>query len=208
MFILQPDPGFESRPDRILISEPGLKVDSVFTLGRGFYYERHYKNKLYWARINSIHEVAKSQAAGDLYDTSCHWDCGPHGVCRCGICVKKRVDDACNETYCVTCGPAKYNYYQFLMIIFWTMFALFFISLGICTSKFTGYFSRFKFIKQLTRTLLGSMYFLLAMVAGMLVIYFIFVEHFKDVQYLADSQIKEELFPSDHLMVVARIRID
>ena len=207
VLILQPQPGFKSRPDRILLSKPGFKLDAVFTLGHGSDYKRDYQKNLYIARLNSIHNVARLQAEGKFFDSFCYWDCGPHGICRCGICVQKRNDE-CDEIFCSSCGPARLRYYQFLQAIFIILVSLSIFSLFILISKCVLLNARPRICAHLSRSVLGSKYFILTMIIGMFATYTFFKWSHADVLNLVSSQIPEELFPSDHLMVVARIAIE
>ena len=207
MFFFQPQPGLHSRPDRILVSKPDLKVDSAFKLGRGWDYRKNYMKHLHLARLHAIYKSAQRQLDGNIYESSCYWDCGPHGICRCGICVTKR-DDECDESYCSFCGPARLRYYQFLQALFISALVSFLFSLGVCISRLLCGNMKSKFCTRLQRSLFTNKYFILLTAISMIVLYTYFKWNYSDVLELVDSQITEELYPSDHMMVVARVSLD
>ena len=186
------------------MSKSDFKIDSVFKLGRGWNYRRDYMKRLHLARLHAIYKSAQRQLEGHLYESSCLWDCGPHGICRCGICVTKREDD-CDESYCSFCGPARLRYYQFLQALFIAALSLFLFSLGVCISRPLCVDLRSNFCTKLQRSVFPNKYFILLTAISMLVVYFFFKWNYSDVLELVDSQIAEELYPSDHLMVIARV---
>jgi len=203
-FSNMPQPGLHSRPDRILVSKPGFRIESAFKLGRGWDYRRDYSNHLRLARLHAIYKSAQKQAEGNIYESSCYWDCGPHGICRCGICVTKRDDD-CDESYCSFCGPARLRYFQFLQFLYISALLALLFSLGVCISRPLCGNTKSAFCKKLQRSIVTNKYFLLLTALAIIFLYIYFKWTYSDVLQLVDAQIAEELYPSDHMMVVARI---
>ncbi|GFS18550.1 endonuclease exonuclease phosphatase [Elysia marginata] len=85
-FSNMPSPGYISRPDRILLS-PTFKVIRSDLYGHG----GPYINSCYSAIIMK-RTMSMLRSAFDSFirrnGYSCLHDCGPHGSCRCGICVR------------------------------------------------------------------------------------------------------------------------
>ncbi|KAK3579046.1 hypothetical protein CHS0354_029903 [Potamilus streckersoni] len=85
-FSNMPTPGYESRPDRILISSNFQVLDAVLS-GNGSYYRQHFQGTIHYHRFVIIIESAFLSYMG-YFGYPCLQDCGPHGSCRCGVCVK------------------------------------------------------------------------------------------------------------------------
>ena len=81
-FQIQPSNGLVGRPDRILVSKTGLRIESALTLGRGPIYEHQYGTQLYWNRFWIILEAAKQRTFGTKQNVTCMTDCGPRTSCR------------------------------------------------------------------------------------------------------------------------------
>lgn len=179
----------------------------VFNLGSGQDYKRDYTKQLHLARLHTIYQSAKHQLEGQLYESACLWDCGPHGICRCGICVQKREDD-CSESFCSSCGPARLRYYQFLQMTFFVALSLLLFSLGVCISRPICISLKSAFCSKLQRSVFTRKSFIFLTAITMIAVYLFFKWNYSDVLELVDSQIPEEFYPSDHLMVVARVTIE
>ena len=65
-----------------------------------------------------------------------------------------------------------------------------------------------KFCTKLQRSIVTNKYFILFTTVVMVVVYIYFNWSYSDVLELVSSQIAEELYPSDHMMVVARISLE
>ena len=205
VFFLQPDPGLHSRPDRILVSKTGLRVSSVFTVGGGEYYAKNYKEKLYWSRLAKVKSVAQSMVDGVTYESFCDWDCGPHGMCICGICVPTKENNACDSSYCESCSALKLGQFQLLLGCFIAVMVLLTFSILVILLKLARTHIRARICDSFKRSFIGKKYFPVAMIVCILVIYYTAKVVLKDTFDLVNSQIEEELFPSDHLMVVAKV---
>ena len=95
----QPEPGLTSRPDRLLVSRD-LTPAQVSLQGAGAAYGARRSREVWWHRAWQA-----LQAASDSYHGksgfSCLHDCGPHGVCRCGVCVSKGDKDHSDSDRCL-----------------------------------------------------------------------------------------------------------
>ncbi|XP_072050505.1 uncharacterized protein [Amphiura filiformis] len=110
-FSNMPEPGFESRPDRILASSRYLKVTSCLLHGLGDSYENKYTSQVKWTRLWRVLEAAKATYYGTKENTGCYHDCGPHGSCRCSVCVAGGNKKACMPPKCPECSSDIYFYY-------------------------------------------------------------------------------------------------
>ena len=67
-----------SRPDRILVSQTGMKISSSHTLGEENLYKYRYETSLYWNRLRIVLKAAKQRNFGAQQISTCVADCGPH----------------------------------------------------------------------------------------------------------------------------------
>eukprot|EP00794_Sanderia_malayensis_P006186 gene6186-6901_t len=207
-FSNMPSPGLHSRPDRILVSTTGLKVSKAYLLGTGADYAREYHSDLYWARINTIYDIAEKLTEGIVYEDSCHWDCGPHGMCRCGICVPRgHSAGICDEMFCEACSPAKLKLYELLLLCFIAATTLIIISISVMILKCTRTSFNSRVFNRVKRSFLGKLYFIGLLLLFIIGLYLVLIIGLRDTLKLAESQIAEEKFPSDHLMLVSEIKI-
>ena len=114
-------------------------------------------------------------------------------------------DDDCDESYCSFCGPARLRYFQFLQFLYISAMCALLFSLGVCISRLLCANIKSTFCKKLQRSIVTSKYFVLLTAVAIILLYIYFKWTYSDVLQLVDAQIAEELYPSDHLMVVARI---
>ncbi|KAK7499563.1 hypothetical protein BaRGS_00009215 [Batillaria attramentaria] len=112
-FSIMPSASLISRPDRILVSGD-ISVLQTSLHGNGTEYtSRHLDILLH--RLWVIVRSAKAAALG-YSGYSCLQDCGPSGVCRCGVCVQKvintypTIDKACEclLPHCRECSPGTF----------------------------------------------------------------------------------------------------
>ncbi|EDO43890.1 predicted protein [Nematostella vectensis] len=100
-FSNMPTPGLVSRPDRILVSRNGLAVIKADTIG-GHYMSAYYHALNKWHRLVTVlHHTNLSTSTSITY--TCHQDCGPHGSCRCGVCVRGGNKNNCDLQFCYEC---------------------------------------------------------------------------------------------------------
>ena len=204
MFCLQPTPGLVSRPDRILVSVTGLKVTSADILGDGREYQKMYNMKSKWHRLKMAFAMAKEAAYGPRFKYTCHQDCGPHGSCRCGMCVKGGDQMNCVLPLCHECNAAHYNSFVFIFFLY-VSFAAFFVYILLKLALSTCFFRSRRFHLRLfflcSNKTLG-----LAMIGLLVPLYLITLWNIQDTLQTVNGRLAEEMFPSDHRMIVAKLQ--
>lgn len=105
-FSNMPTPGYESRPDRILVSKH-FQIVSSSLLGNGIIYREKFKYNIYWNRLKLVISSSYNSFRG-IYGYSCIQDCGPRGSCRCGVCVNIGNDNNCLLIDCDECNSSKF----------------------------------------------------------------------------------------------------
>ena len=201
----QPEPGLVSRPDRILVSKAGLEVMKSGLLGDGKTYQQKYSFWNKWQRLKTVINMARETAQGPPFGYSCHQDCGPHGSCRCGVCVKGGDKNICDLPFCYECDAAHYNSFLLLMILYLTValfvFYVFFkLILKRCLSRGRRNPLRLIF-------LCSNKALLVFLCVLFIVIYLITISSFEDSLQTVHNRIPEEMFPSDHLMVFSKLKL-
>ena len=136
---------------------------------------------------------------------TCHIDCGPHGSCRCGVCVGGGNALNCDLYNCRECTPAHYNIIQFLyyFLIIYTISAIY--SVFCIYAKHTQVKTLRKFI--ILPRWFGYSHFTGYFLVGFVIFYTLIKVGLSDMIALALDRIPEEMFPSDHLMVVSEIKV-
>ena len=232
-YIFQPKPGFESRPDRILASTRYLKVTSCLLHGLGEPYENKYSAQVKWTRLWHVLEASEATYYETKENTGCYHDCGPHGSCRCAICVAGGNKNKCMPPNCPECNSDVYFYY----VLFKALLIFFVVQLMISTIHIVLIFkSRYRY--QLQRTgcncclclphynctypkgnarfrcslptwrrclCLGMpplVHFIFCLIC-LCVLSALSVIWFEEPMKIVNAVLKEELNPSDHLMVTA-----
>ena len=114
-FLLQPIPGLESRPDRILVSDT-LSVLSAELKGDGHVYRVRYLYHIMYHRLQNILWSSYKSFRG-LHGSSCVHDCGPHASCRCGVCVAIGDNNACLLPECEECSASKFIFLIVLLVL-------------------------------------------------------------------------------------------
>ncbi|XP_077985526.1 uncharacterized protein LOC144440131 [Glandiceps talaboti] len=116
-FSNMPTPGLESRPDRILVSSKSLQVRSAKIVGDGVIYKRSFSSHISWNRFTTVWDAAYNSYYG-ASGKACYHDCGPHGSCRCGVCVAGGNKEACLLPDCSECNADVYFYFVAMSIVF------------------------------------------------------------------------------------------
>ncbi|XP_057296584.1 uncharacterized protein LOC130625495 [Hydractinia symbiolongicarpus] len=206
-FSNMPVPGFINRPDRIMASTAGLKINGVLIRGKGARYARRYRDVLWRARLSAVYNAAVQRSSGKNWDRSCAWDCGPHGSCRCGICVAGGDENNCMLSDCTECSSSKLSTLYMIILLLIPCFSSILLSftvlvLGIARPR----------IRRLciTKFKLGKLISKYSVVLSLfcIVCIFMFVRvNYNDVFNIVALQLEEELYPSDHLMVIAKINV-
>ena len=202
---LQPSPGLVNRPDRVLVSRVGLDPVKTTLHGQGKGYKDGYSFWNYVSRFKTISKMSKMRWNGQDLNYTCYLDCGPHGSCRCGVCIGGGDALNCDLSNCTECTAAVYNIILFLyyfLIIYTTsagyiMFCLY--------AKHTQ-------IKALRKLILcprwfGYQHFTVYLLVGFVIFYSLVKVGLSDTIALTLNRIPEEMFPSDHLMVVSEIKV-
>lgn len=203
-FSNMPEPGFVSRPDRILLSSVGFEVISAELHGDGKVYQQKYSFQNKWQRLKTTFRMARESALGSRFKYPCYQDCGPHGSCRCGICVKGGDQNNCELPSCSECDPEHYQSFIFIGLLYAS----------------TGVFLLYSFAKTIimkcvhrTRRTHHRILFLcpnrlliLALIALLISLYYITIQSLGDTLEAVNGRLTEEMFPSDHLMIAARLQ--
>ena len=203
-FIFQPEPGPVSRPDRILVSLTGLKVVSAKLLGDGKIYQDKYSLQNKWQRLKTVFRMSRETALGPRFKYTCHQDCGPHGSCRCGVCVKGGDKNNCELPFCYECDAEHYHSFIFIGLLFVAsaIFSLYLILKFLitrCMVRTRRSHSRVLFLWS-NRTS-G-----LVVITLVISLYLITMTSLKDTLETVNGRIPEEMFPSDHMMIVAKLK--
>ncbi|KAK3797882.1 hypothetical protein RRG08_052481 [Elysia crispata] len=114
-FSNMPSPGLISRPDRILVS-PSIQVVDSHLQGQGDLYVNSFYTAIVIKRIETVFGSAFDSFTGKV-GYSCLHDCGPHGSCRCGLCVKGGNKLNCNIPDCAECGSEELFPSDHMMVV-------------------------------------------------------------------------------------------
>ncbi|KAL8605781.1 hypothetical protein ACOMHN_011143 [Nucella lapillus] len=129
-FSNMPEPGLTSRPDRILISS-SVRATEVSLHGRGVEYKTRHAADIFTHRLHRVMKAAK-ESLGQHAGFSCLHDCGPHGSCRCGVCVRAGVSTPpCHLPDCLECSSTVFMQLSF----FFFLAAVLFLLAGTATVK-------------------------------------------------------------------------
>ena len=148
--------------------------------------------------------MAKETAYGPRFKYTCHQDCGPHGSCRCGVCVKGGDTNNCELPFCFECDAEHFNNFILLFVLYSTTL-VFFLYILIkmliqrCFAKMRRVHARVLFL--LSNRTLG-----IVVVCLMATLYFITMTLLQDTLETVNGRIAEEMFPSDHMMVTASLK--
>ena len=186
------------------MSQTGLKVISAELHGDGKIYQQKYSLQNKWQRLKTAFRMARETALGPRFKYTCHQDCGPHGSCRCGVCIKGGDKSNCELPFCYECDAEHYHSFVFIGLLYaataiFLMYILVKVIILRCTLRTRRSHSRILFLCS-NRT------FVLALIALFVSLYFITMSSFRDTFETVNGRIPEEMFPSDHMMVVAKLQ--
>ncbi|XP_071961435.1 uncharacterized protein [Antedon mediterranea] len=225
-FSNMPEPGFESRPDRILVSHNCAVVLNAQLAGVGSEYKNQFENQILWNRYWSLFKSAKSSYYA-YSGSSCYFDCGPHASCRCGICVAGGDKNDCLLPNCSECSSTVFRKIITLAIVtLYIIFNIFYTiinfikpfktcNLGNLVQKKQKYF--YSKEKKMCRN--WWMYFCLCFyripIIFMIIlnlcfvigIYVLCLNILKDSLSSINAIIQEEFNPSDHLMLISQLKL-
>lgn len=229
----QPFPGLQSRPDRILVSQ-SIQVEAVGLDGDGSQYQRYYHFSILMNRASAI-LTTSFQAFQGHRGFSCLQDCGPHGSCRCGVCVTGGDKNKCETPSCPECDTKTFVMFLFFTVPIITSFVILFLALIkilVISGRFSqrdiqeilGYrcclFNRQLFQAQVfPRRLRINLYnfcqlyhlppFWVAIGDCIFIAiwYLLFRYILQDSIDLIFLFLPEELFPSDHRIVFAKLKL-
>ncbi|XP_033647637.1 uncharacterized protein LOC117307090 isoform X1 [Asterias rubens] len=122
-FSNMPQPGFQSRPDRILLSSKSWSVVSCSTIGLGKGYANRYTKHIIWSRLATVLNSSKSLFYNTPSSRGCLHDCGPHGSCRCGVCVSGGNRNNCELPNCPECSSNAYRNCLVVLLLLSVLFA-------------------------------------------------------------------------------------
>lgn len=193
-----------SRPDRILVSSTGLQVISAEIHGDGKTYQQTYSLQNTWQRLKTTFQMAKETANGPRFKYTCHQDCGPHGSCRCGVCVKGGDLNNCELPFCQECNAEHYNSFVLIGVLYASAVAFIFYILVKALLK--KCFSRTRRLNSRVLFLCSNRMLGLSVISLMIVLYFITMSSLGDTLETVNGRIPEEMFPSDHMMVVTKLQ--
>ena len=197
-------------------------------------YKERYFYHIWWNRFDSFIRTAFDAYQGKQ-GKSCPYDCGPHASCRCGMCVSGGDQNKCRLPNCSECLPSTLIYAAIALLTFLALLAqliyaltqvlhamnhrspesfspFFDINCCLCNPRLYALPSTTRWCRRslLVRTwpCLRLPPVFLAVVSVLLgflwleIVLFIFREGLHDI----NSILPEELYPSDHLLLVARIQ--
>ena len=228
-FYFQPEPGLQSRPDRIFVSK-NIHVLSSTLSGNGTIFKERFFSHIVWHRAWSMIGAMYANQKG-ISGTRCVHDCGPHASCRCGLCVAGGDKNKCALPDCDECSSQLFkmfvvcviilsviggfiiysvlrvmqtmnhrSYRNCLNISFCDWFCLCDANMFIGTTKKSAKSRGLNRIPPMVLLILSLLVFL---------IFFEFVLlTFKESIDSVYAIIPEELYPSDHLMLSAKIKIE
>lgn len=237
LILLQPTPGLESRPDRILVSATRYNPVQSWIVGDGATYRAKFNNSLMYSRTKTLLYNSYLSYKNTI-GYSCEHDCGPNGSCRCGICVKGGNQNGCLLPECSECNSKTFqNALTYLFIFLFTIIHLFY---GILSVLLTGsnykrdaVFSilgcncclcnrklfapqnfnprKYRFLKWCRLWPLFKLppYLLLFISMLILILLYLFVKNVVFVESFKtiNSVMDEEFYPSDHLMLITELEI-
>ena len=213
---------------------PSIQVVDSHLQGQGDLYVNSFYTAIVIKRIETVFGSAFDSFTGKV-GYSCLHDCGPHGSCRCGLCVKGGNELNCNIPDCAECGSG--NFIFFIIILFPMLSAIFLLGLFIVRTLVTsanfhqedlfailGYrcclfnarLFRYRSLPRTLKSFLGRasvlwmlppLPMIVLSLASAAILFLVFMSSFwKNIEFIY-SILPEELFPSDHMMVVAEITL-
>ncbi|CAH1784065.1 unnamed protein product [Owenia fusiformis] len=227
-FSNMPNPGLESRPDRILASKQFRPVNSKLT-GNGTQYKALYSSHIIWNRMRNVLYAGYETYLG-FKGRSCRYDCGPNASCRCGICVSGGDKNICNAPDCPECSEKIYRIFLVYTAAWTLIFVIFLYSVFrlvyilnkrhpdsedccICNPELYNTVrirrSNIKCLLRIFPCLKLPPFFLFIFGLFSLFTLLIIGSHlFKEPLSIIYKVIPEEYFPSDHLMLTVSLAFD
>ncbi|XP_070193785.1 uncharacterized protein [Littorina saxatilis] len=233
-FSNMPSPGLTSRPDRILVTND-ITVEETQLHGDGTQYKSRHSRDILFHRFWRVLHVARDTFQGGT-GFSCLHDCGPHGACRCGVCMNNEAFDRCLLPDCSECSSGVYLLACAFSVIFFLLLVLAVIAaikilvvasrmdqsdafflLG-CTcclcnpklirqSTMTGRHWTGRLLRCLGVGKLSPVYLLLFCLIVMVLCLTVGFAVLKSSFDMVGGVMPEEYFPSDHLMLAAELEI-
>ncbi|XP_005109216.1 uncharacterized protein LOC101847287 [Aplysia californica] len=231
-FSNMPSPGLESRPDRILVPK-NAEVESIALMGNGDDYASFYYFSIMAHRAKVIVAASYDSLRGRS-GYPCRHDCGPHGSCRCGVCVRGGNNLNCDIPSCEECDSRAFVIFISLFtpfcvtatILFYAVLRMLVVSarfsqkdiediLGYRCCLFNKRLFRFGALPRRYKTLvsrilcvceLPPLLLILLTVIILLILGTVMRYTLRDAIDVVYSVLPEELFPSDHLLLYASIK--
>ncbi|XP_006811301.1 uncharacterized protein LOC100369850 [Saccoglossus kowalevskii] len=234
-FSNMPAPGMESRPDRILVSANDLMVKDVNILGDGQSYREQFIDRIWWNRLHTVINSAYLSSIG-IAGRSCSHDCGPHGSCRCGVCVSGGNKQSCHLPQCFECNNDVYRHMLLIIVVFAIFFIQFLYAVlqvlfilnkknqqmmqsmgcncclcypGLYTTSGGMHRSRWRLCRLLAKLWplcrFPALFQIILSTVVMICLVIYASRSFSDMIDSINSILPEELYPSDHLMLTAKI---
>lgn len=128
-------------------------------------------------------------------------------VCRCGICISGGDKNNCPPSECSECSTAKLYLFYFIIFVSipCTVYMVLFLTMFILHIVKPRYRRTLLNVFHLRRFTNWTGFFVASGLVFLLVIYGCF--SFRDVARIVSMQMMEEMNPSDHLMIVARLNL-
>lgn len=159
----------------------------------------------YASRLQTMISMAKEQWNGHDIAYSCHIDCGPHGSCRCGVCVGGGNKLNCDLS---TCSECRASHYIIAVMLYYSIITY---AIGVLYVS-VGLWAKYTQRRRLNQLFRCSRWCTLKHLvvftgAGVAIFYTLVKVSLSGMISSALNWIPEEMFPSDHLMVVSEIKI-
>ena len=195
-------------------------------------YSSYYHSSVVMSRVRRVLLSGYASLTG-LSGYSCRHDCGPHGSCRCGVCVTGGNQLNCDLPHCGECSGSHFVIFLFIFIPFCVMAATLFyavLKVLVVSSKFSqeaiqdilGYrcclfnknLFRMNAVPRKYKSFLSRIFFIYQLPPYVLIVFSVVVlliqvitlkMFFSDSVSTVYSILPEELFPSDHSLVYASV---
>lgn len=174
--------------------------------GHGLHNGSSYSFWNYVSRFNTITQMSKNRWQGDKeFQYTCHIDCGPHGSCRCGVCVGGGDAFNCDLDECTECTSLHYH----IIVMLRYTFTSFLVGVAYLSFCLVAKHSKLKAVRSLIfcPRWFAYRHLTLYLSIGFVLFYSVVKFGLSDVIRLVFDRIPEELYASDHLMVVSEIKI-
>ena len=183
----------------------GLEIISAELLGDGKAYKERYSFWNKWQRLKTVIHMARETANRPNFSYSCYHDCGPHGSCRCGVCVKGGDKNNCDLPFCYECDAAHHQSFIMLMILYSSVFLFLLYIFGKFLLRRCSLIHRGRKSPRIIFLCSNKTAFPFVILL-LFSMYVITMSSFSDSLKTAEDRIPEEMFPSDHLMLAAKLK--